>query len=70
MQILATNVHLNEAARVRLAADDVYFNNVMFCNATARAQALAAAHGVDLETVTGSGKGGRITVGDVRQAMQ
>ena len=39
-------------------------------NATGAAFKLAAELDVDLETLTGSGTGGRITTGDVRKAAQ
>lgn len=39
-------------------------------NATDAAIKLAIEHDVDLHTVTGSGKGGRITVRDVRKAAR
>lgn len=37
-------------------------------SATPAVSAVAAAHGVNLDAVTGTGVGGRITVGDVRTA--
>jgi len=39
-------------------------------NATSAAFNLAAELDIDLETLTGSGTGGRITAGDVRKAAQ
>jgi len=41
-------------------------NEAVTIDATEAAQLLAASEGIDLSTVTGSGKGGRITINDVK----